>query len=636
MWKTTSSCFFLIAITRSCFCYGYAINPDDDVSVMARFAIDATKADGIGTSPSTITAFLCLEKDLDHHRNYYIIDIDCPGAFDILIQANSAGMFTAPTKWLLLQDLRNGGNVSDKLAQILNREIFQLFENMSIFPDSDVVIGQKVRSDFIKLISIYRPSNARKLVIEDRGYWKNGDGITLNSTRISSVRRKNLRGTPLKSCLVIADPDSINHLTDFENRHIDTIAKVNYPWVLFLVEIMNATVSFEIVESWGYRDSNNTWSGMIGMLDRKEIDLGGTALFFTQERTDVIQYISLYTPTRAKFIFRRPPLSYVSNVFVLPFRPTVWIASIVFLILVSVLLYVAWKWEWHATPTEVREKLLLTGNTARISLSDNILIIIGAVSQQGSTFEPRRFSTRIIVLMLFIALLSLYTSYTANIVALLQSSTGSINTLDKLLRSSLKIGVADNVYNRYYFSTFQDPVRKAIYEQKVVPKGQKPAWMSMEEGVRRLRKGRFAFHAESGSAYKLVQETFQEEEKCGIEEIDYLHVLDPLLAIQKRSPYLEIIKVGALKLRESGLQTRHIKRLYTKKPTCNGHTSFVSVGLIDVYAAFATIGWGALLSLIVLLFEILWYRQKVQRGAAMKKSSSKSGRHSIEVSSDWS
>ncbi|XP_046427591.1 uncharacterized protein LOC124183304 isoform X3 [Neodiprion fabricii] len=466
-------------------------------------------------------------------------------------------MFIAPTKWLLLQDSRSGGNVSDKPSRIMDREIFELFANMSIFPDSDVIIGQRVKSDFIKLISIYRPSNARNLVIEDRGYWKDGLGITLTSTRISSVRRKNLQGTPLKSCLVITDPDSINHLTDFEDRHIDTVAKVNYPWILSLVEIMNATVSFETVESWGYRASNNTWSGMIGMLDRKEIDLGGTALFFTKERIDVIQYISLYTPTSQH-------------------------------------------------------------------------------NDSGSTFEPRRVSTRIIVLMMFIALLSLYTSYTANIVALLQSSTGSINTLDKLLRSSLKIGVADIVYNRYFLPTFQDPVRKAIYEQKVVPKGQKPAWMSMEEGVRRLRNGQFAFHAELGSAYKLVQETFHEDEKCGIQEIDYMNILDPLLAIQKRSPYLEIIKVGALKLHESGLQTRYITRLYSKKPTCNGHTSFVSVGLIDVYAPFAIIVGGVLLSPIVLLFEFIWYRRKVQRDAAGKKSSNKRSRHSFEDSSEWS
>lgn len=68
--------------------------------------------------------------------------------------------------------------------------------------------------------------------------------------------------------------------------------------------------------------------------------------------------------------------------------------------------------------------------------------------------------------------------------------------------------------------------------------------MSMEEGVRRVRNGLFAFHAESGSAYKLVQETFQEDEKCGLEEIDYLDVLYPLLAIQKHSPYLEIVRAG--------------------------------------------------------------------------------------------
>lgn len=53
--------------------------------------------------------------------------------------------------------------------------------------------------------------------------------------------------------------------------------------------------------------------------------------------------------------------------------------------------------------------------------------------------------------MLLLAALSLYTSYTANIVALLQSTTDSIKTLADLLHSPLKCGSHDIVYNRYYF-----------------------------------------------------------------------------------------------------------------------------------------------------------------------------------------
>jgi len=72
----------------------------------------------------------------------------------------------------------------------------------------------------------------------------------------------------------------------------------------------------------------------------------------------------------------------------------------------------------------------------------------------------------------------------------------------------------------------------------------KSNWMSIEKGVRHIRNELFAFQGEIGTIYQLMQETYFEEEKCGLTEIDYLNVLYPLLVIQKQSPYSEIIKNG--------------------------------------------------------------------------------------------
>lgn len=52
----------------------------------------------------------------------------------------------------------------------------------------------------------------------------------------------------------------------------------------------------------------------------------------------------------------------------------------------------------------------------------------------------------------FTILMFLYTSYSANIVALLQSPSTKIKTLKDLYESRLEIGVDDTVFNRYYFS----------------------------------------------------------------------------------------------------------------------------------------------------------------------------------------
>lgn len=53
--------------------------------------------------------------------------------------------------------------------------------------------------------------------------------------------------------------------------------------------------------------------------------------------------------------------------------------------------------------------------------------------------------------ILFMALMFLFTSFSANIVALLQSSSNSIQTLEDLLNSKLEFGVQNETYNRHYF-----------------------------------------------------------------------------------------------------------------------------------------------------------------------------------------
>ncbi|XP_015595979.1 probable glutamate receptor isoform X3 [Cephus cinctus] len=584
---------------------------------LLKFLVDAS----ILFAPTRMTAFLCIDQNdalhllramsnahlsydirISNHnldmrvsrenRHYvsFLLDLNCPEAITILRQANESALFVGPLKWLILQDLKDRKKQNDSYLD-------SVFGNLAIFPDSELVLAQRLDKNSTRLLSPYRPSPYHKLIIEEIGLWDLQNGVTLLNHDVSSRRRRNLANTPLKSCLVVTDPDTINHLTDYQDKHSDTITKTNYPWIMHLVRMMNATVTFSIANTWGYRSKNGSWSGMIGQLARGEIDIGGTATFFTAERIGVVQYISLYTPT--------------SNVFTLPFRRSVWIAIGVFMILIFCLLHLTLKWEWFNTSAEERVRRHWSGNVYQPTMSDNLLILVGAVSQQGSSYEARAIPARIIILMLLVATLSLYASYTANIVALLQSTTDSITTLDDLLHSPLKIGVHDIVYNRYYFESFQDPIRKTIYEQKVAPKGRKSAWMNLEEGVSRLRQGLFAFHGELGSVYKIVQETFNEDEKCGFQEIDYLNVLDPLIAIQKESPYLEIIRIGALKIHENGLQTREIRRLYTKKPVCHKHASFVSVGLTECYAAFITLSYGTLIAFTIFILEIIWYKRGI-------------------------
>lgn len=89
--------------------------------------------------------------------------------------------------------------------------------------------------------------------------------------------------------------------------------------------------------------------------------------------------------SRSRFLFRRPPLSYVSNLFTLPFERSVWIAIGILLVIVIGLLYLAMKWEYTMrSKEEIPQRNWTDGNAnAEPTFSDDLLVVMGAVSQQG-------------------------------------------------------------------------------------------------------------------------------------------------------------------------------------------------------------------------------------------------------------
>lgn len=140
----------------------------------------------------------------------------------------------------------------------------------------------------------------------------------------------------------------------------------------------------------------------------------------------------------------------------------------------------------------------------------------------------------------------IFTSYTASIVALLQSTSKSIQTLPDLLNSNMDLGVEETPYALHYFASQTEPIRKKIYETKVAPPNEQPHFLNATHGISMMRKGFYAFHMVLQVGYKLIKQTFYEHEKCGLIEMTYLQDTYPMHAIPKNSPYKEIFKIRLL------------------------------------------------------------------------------------------
>nr|AOE47995.1 putative ionotropic receptor IR75q.2 [Athetis lepigone] len=532
----------------------------------------------------------------DEEQNVvFLADLTCPD-IDIYFQKNRLrNFFRAPFRWILFGE--SGSDNEDIVPEAIS--------DVDVLIDSEVLVLRSI-DDTYEMHFIYKISPNSTWNIEYYGTWdmKNKFQKSPRFVEPTSLRRLDIDGYEISICYVLTNNKSVYHLSDGLDDHIDTITKVNFPTTNHLLDFLNAGRKYVFADTWGYR-VNGTWNGMTGYLVRGEVEVGGSPMFFTFERVSIVDYISSPTPTRSKFVFQQPKLSYENNLFLLPFNTTVWYSTAALIFIIYLVLLIVTKWEWTKMSHKI-EKREKDSGVLRANGVDVIVLIFGAACQQGSPTELKGSLGRVVMLVLFLALMFLYTSYSANIVALLQSSSSHIKTLEDLLHSRIKFGVHDTVFNRYYFSTATEPVRKAIYEKKVAPPGTTPRFMPMDEGVLQIRKGLFAFHMETGVGYKIVGKYFNEGEKCGLREIQYLQVIDPWLAVRKDTPFREMFKIGTKRIQEHGLQYRENRLMYEKRPKCSGGGSnFVSVSMVDCYPALLILSYGAIVALFLLALEIL-------------------------------
>lgn len=161
--------------------------------------------------------------------------------------------------------------------------------------------------------------------------------------------------------------------------------------------------------------------------------------FFSILGIELLDYIDTISPFRFCFIFRFPNLSTVKNIYMLPFSRIVWLC-LGFCALICII----------TTFFIMKSEENFFKDSPKRPIGDITLMMCSIICQMGSELEARITSARIFIFFSFVTFIFAFTSYTANIVALLQTPTKSIQTLEDLYNSKLELGVEDNIYNRYY------------------------------------------------------------------------------------------------------------------------------------------------------------------------------------------
>ncbi|XP_058456998.1 glutamate receptor ionotropic, NMDA 1-like [Malaya genurostris] len=522
--------------------------------------------------------------DHNQQHNLIVVDTACPKSWQLLRE--SGQLLYYRVKWI-----------------IVNRNGLECDKFLDFFQDLQVLISNEIyflcespNLDSFSIRQVYRYSLETELIMELFGSWSHGMIVNQQANTVNAVRRRNLNHFKLRASVAVAVNESRKHLDDYQDKHIDSSSKLSYLQTRYVVQNLNATVQYSYHNSWGYWNSSiGQYTGMIGDLVSGQSDISASVLFVTADRIKAVDYVPMGIKTRATLIFRSPKLSITDNVFLLPFEGSVWLCIVSFIILSAVFLLIIMLVELRYTSVPYPDDF-------RPTIFDTIMNMFGASCQQGSYLEPNSLPARCLIILSVVILMFLYASYSANIVALIQSPSNKIRTLQDLIDSPLTAGALDNVYYKHYITHENEPIRKELYERKM--KKYTP-FVELEEGVRKIRQGLYAFFVEQALCYKVISETFQEDEKCDLREIDYLDWTHPHYVSRKNFSFGEMFRHELFKLREFGIEVREYGMIYSKKPKCTGSNSFVPVSLMDVWPAMLCLGWGFGFSAGLLLLELL-------------------------------
>lgn len=291
-------------------------------------------------------------------------------------------------------------------------------------------------------------------------------------------------------------------------------------------EDLNITCNTIQRDNYGW-ETNGTFSGMMGLFQQKKVQMLAHGTIMRIDRMKHVEFTGNLFKTRTPLVYRQPPLSSISNIFVLPLSIRVW--QCCFIILLVVLLIMMCQ-------------LLHPVLRSQLSFFDVTTFLWGAVCQQGTHLNIPTTSGRFVVITTFLATLALFTSYSASIVALLQSPSNFIKTIDDLIASPLKVGAHDSAYTRFYLMHNNDSVASRIFETKLRPFGEK-AWIyDAFAGIERVRTDLFAYQVDSASAYKAISRTFTESEKCSLSELQLIVLPMTTITVERNSGYKELIK----------------------------------------------------------------------------------------------
>ncbi|KAF5300902.1 hypothetical protein FQR65_LT09065 [Abscondita terminalis] len=524
-----------------------------------------------------------MRKDQSHLA--IVVDGDCNDATYLLKMSAKLEYFYDTYHWLVFGSHYN---------------VTKKFKDAELAVNADVSFATTYgASENWTILDIYNPSykNGGQLVIKEIGNYSDSEGFHLLTTHNKYFDRKNMSGVLFKSAVVVKKFHKLTiplnqYLSNDNDRSHNTFNRFHNNVVENCEDFFNFEVNKTVVNSWGYQQLNREVDGMLKLLKEKLIDFGSAPLLFKPYRLKLIDYGYGTWVLDSAFIFRHPKNTASSyELYLRPLQTNVWICTSFALILIIMILRFIVTNEKNTLDSNEES------NVADSSWSFLVIYSIGELCQQGFSYIPSLASGRIVIMTVLIFFFLIYQFYSASIVSfLLMEPPRSINTLSDLLKSHLKAGCEDSLYDKDYIATTTDPVAIELYNKKMKGDNDNPSFLPARKGLDKVKDGGFAFHTQTATAYPIIESQFPEKAICELAEVKMYATQTLYMTLPKKSPLKEMFNYCMFHQMEVGVLNRLRKHWDAHKPQCVDHTPYleIEVGLNESYWALILLSIGML------------------------------------------
>ncbi|XP_069696655.1 ionotropic receptor 75a-like [Periplaneta americana] len=216
--------------------------------------------------------------------------------------------------------------------------------------------------------------------------------------------------------------------------------------------------------------------------------------------------------------------------------------------------------------------------------------------------ESKWMTWRIVYLVTLVQVVLLNAYYGACMVSdLLQPPPTTILTVRDLIDSKLHVGYVDNRRNRDLFQDISDPLANELYKKKI--KSPKTSAFPFEAAIQKLQQEHFAIHDEAIALYTIIEQTFNNDDKCAMKEIVMFTPRMTYTSVQKGSPYKKLLTFGFRKMLENGVMARELSIWRPEPPKCLYMDKFYPVDMETVAVALFIAVFGAFMAAVIVFLE---------------------------------